>query len=92
MPEQIVIFTDSDNNTSTAIITKAEDHSCPQGGDCNDDGPAILQFYNSDKRMTQDEYDLLPVEERAKLNVKSGECSCSKCGSLFTERVNIFYL
>lgn len=56
------------------------------------DGPGILDFWNDDRIMKESDYQALPDEEKEKLNIKTGQVTCSICGAAWFDCNNPFLM
>lgn len=52
----------------------------------------IIDFWNDERVMSEEQYFALPDEEKKKLNMKSGQVACSKCGMGYMTYDNPYYL
>lgn len=65
--------------TFSAFVTSNKP-PCPNGGEHQWDGEEIMTFYNDERVLKLSEFKALTKIEQERLNQRSGEVSCSKCG------------
>lgn len=79
MVENFITGIDEDGNRFGAFVTSNKPQ-CINGADHKWDGEVLYTFHNDPRTLKQSEMDALPEEEFKKLNVESGQITCSICG------------
>ncbi len=65
--------------------------SCKNNEEHQWDGEEIMTFHNDERILKRSEFQALSDKEQDKLNVASGEGSCSKCGMGYMSYDNPYY-
>jgi hypothetical protein len=79
-----------DGTRYSAFVTSNKP-PCENGGEHQWDGEEIMSFHNDDRILKRSEFAALPKAEQEKLNIQSGQVSCSKCGIGAMEWDNPYY-